>query len=44
MERQAEKILKVVLAKRLSQDDLSKALEGKIEDSSVFITDKHSSY
>ncbi len=44
MERQAEKILKVVDAKRLSQDDLSKVLVGNIEDSSVFIADKHPSY
>ena len=44
MERQAENILKVVDAKRLSQDGLSKALAGNIEDSSVFIADKHPSY
>lgn len=44
VERQGEKILKVVEAKRLSHDDISKALEGKLEDSSIFITDKHPSY
>jgi transposase-like protein len=42
--RNGEKILKAVETKRLSKQDIEKALDGKLEDNTTLITDKHKSY
>lgn len=39
-----DKFFKVVESKRLTKKQISKALDGKIEDGATLITDKHSSY
>jgi len=42
--RSGEKYLKAVESKRLSKDQIAKALDGKLADGTVLITDKHPSY
>lgn len=42
--RNGEKILKAVETKRLSKQDIEKALDGKLADNVTLITDKHHSY
>lgn len=44
VERNGEKLMKVVESKRLTQDEIEKALDGKILDGSTLITDRHPSY
>lgn len=44
VQRNGEKYLKAVATKRLTKDQITKALEGKIADKTVLITDKHPSY
>ena len=44
VQRNGEKYLKAVATKRLTKDQITKALEGKIADNTVLITDKHPSY
>ena len=43
-ERKGNKYLKPVETKRLSKEQIAKALDGKIEDGATLITDKHPSY
>jgi transposase-like protein len=44
VERKGEKYLKAVVSKRLSKEEISKALDGKLADKTTLITDKHPSY
>ena len=44
VQRNGEKYLKAVESKRLSADEITKALDGKIADQTTLITDKHPSY
>lgn len=44
VERQGSKYLKAVESKRLSKEEIEKALDSKLEKDSVLITDKHRSY
>lgn len=44
VERNGEKYLKAVVSKRLSKEEISKALDGKLTDKVTLITDKHPSY
>ena len=44
VQRTGEKYLKAVESKRLSKEEIEKALEGKIADNATLITDKHPSY
>jgi transposase-like protein len=44
VERKGDKLLKVVVSKRLSEVELEKALEGKLENGTRLITDKHPTY
>lgn len=44
VERKGNKVLKVVETKRLTEDNIEKALDGKIESGATLITDKHPSY
>lgn len=44
VQREGSKLFKVVETKRLSEDNITKALGGKIEGNSILITDKHPSY
>jgi len=44
IERNGDKIFKVVETKRLTAENIKEALEGKIKTGSTFITDKHNSY
>jgi len=44
VERGGAKYLKAVESKRLSKDEITKALDGMLADNSILITDKHHSY
>lgn len=44
VERNGEKYLKAVESKRLSSEEITKALDGKLADQATLITDKHHSY
>lgn len=44
VQRNGEKYLKAVESKRLSADEITKALDGKLADHTTLITDKHPSY
>lgn len=44
VERNGNKYLKAVESKRLSKEEITKALDGKLADNTTFITDKHPSY
>jgi len=44
VERKGNKYLKAVATKRLSKKDIAKALDGKLADNTILITDKHPSY
>ena len=44
VERNGNKYLKAVASKRLSKDEITKALDGKLSDNTTLITDKHPSY
>tara|TARA_B100000508_G_scaffold140933_1_gene144360 strand:- start:1066 stop:1779 length:714 start_codon:yes stop_codon:yes gene_type:complete len=44
VERKGNKYLRAVETKRLSKEDITKALAGKLDDNSTLITDKHPSY
>ena len=44
VQRNGEKYLKAVESKRLSKDQITKALDGKLADNAILITDKHPSY
>jgi transposase-like protein len=44
VERNGEKYLKAVASKRLSKEEITIALEGKLEEGVTLITDKHPSY
>ena len=44
VERNGKKYLKAVESKRLSKKDISKVLDGKLEDNTTLITDKHPSF
>jgi transposase-like protein len=44
VERGGEKYLKAVESKRLSKDEITKALDGKLDEKATLITDKHRSY
>jgi len=44
VERNGDKLLKVVETKRLTSGDITKVLEGKVTDGTILITDKHPSY
>jgi len=44
VQRNGEKYLKAVASKRLSEDEIEKALDGKLADNTTLITDKHPSY
>lgn len=44
VERSGKKYLKAVESKRLSKKDISKVLDGKLEDNTTLITDKHPSF
>lgn len=44
VERNGKKYLKAVESKRLSEEEITKALDGKIADNTTLITDKHPSY
>jgi len=44
VERNGEKYFKAVESKRLSADEITKALDGKLSDCTTLITDKHPSY
>jgi transposase-like protein len=44
VERNGEKYLKAVESKRLSAEQISKAINGKLEKNTTLITDKHPSY
>lgn len=44
VQRNGEKYLRAVESKRLSSEQITKALDGKLADQTTFITDKHPSY
>ena len=44
VQRNGDKYLKAVASKRLSKEQITKALDGKLSDNTVLITDKHPSY
>jgi len=44
VQRNGEKYLKAVESKRLSAEEITKALDGKLTDQTTLITDKHPSY
>ncbi len=44
VERNGEQYLKAVESKRLSKDEIAKVLDGKLEEGTILITDKHPSY
>jgi transposase-like protein len=44
VQRNGEKYLKAVESKRLSSEEITKALDGKLSDQTTLITDKHPSY
>ena len=44
VQRNGEKYLRAIESKRLSADDITKALDGKLSDQATLITDKHPSY
>jgi transposase-like protein len=44
VERNGNKYLKAVESKRLSKEEITKALDGKIDENATLITDKHPSY
>ena len=44
VQRNGEKYLKAVASKRLSKKEIVKALDGKLADNTILITDKHPSY
>lgn len=44
VERKGNKYLKAVESKRLSKEEIAKALDGKLADHATLITDKHPSY
>lgn len=44
VERKGSKYLKAVVSKRLSKEEITKALDGKLADGTTLITDKHPSY
>ena len=44
VERGGAKYLKAVASKRLSKDEITKALDGRLADNAILITDKHRSY
>ena len=44
VQRNGEKYLKAVESKRLSKEDIIKAIDGKLADNTTLITDKHPSY
>ena len=44
VERNGEKYLKAVESKRLSKEEISKVLDGKLAENATLITDKHASY
>ena len=44
VERKGNKYLKAVVSKRLSKEEITKALDGKLADNATLITDKHPSY
>jgi len=44
VERNGEKYLKAVASKRLSKEEITKALDGKLDEAVTLITDKHPSY
>ncbi len=44
VERGGVKYLKAVESKRLSKDEITKALDGKLDENATLITDKHKSY
>ena len=44
VERNGDKYLKAVASKRLSKEEITKALDGKLADNTTLITDKHPSY
>ena len=44
VQRNGDKYLKAVASKRLSKEQITKALEGKLAENTVLITDKHPSY
>jgi len=44
VERKGNKYLKAVESKRLSKEEITKALDGKLSDNVTLITDKHPSY
>ena len=44
VQRNGEKYLRAVESKRLSSDEITKALDGKLADQTTLITDKHPSY
>lgn len=44
VQRNGEKYLRAVESKRLSADEITKALDGKLDEQTILITDKHPSY
>ncbi len=44
VERKGVMYLKAVESKRLSEEEITKVLDGKLEDNAILITDKHPSY
>jgi len=44
VQRNGEKYLKAVESKRLSKDEITKVMDGKLADNTTLITDKHPSY
>jgi len=44
VERKGEKYLKAVVSKRLTKEEITKALDGKLTSGATLITDKHPSY
>ena len=44
VERNGGKYLKAIESKRLSKEEITKALDGKLADNTILITDKHPSY
>lgn len=44
VQRNGEKYLKAVESKRLSKEDITKAMDGKLTDNATLITDRHPSY
>ena len=44
VERGGDKYLKAVVSKRLSKEEITKALDGRLDEKATLITDKHPSY